>query len=778
MGRYEEVLKTVEELDTTGWDRGFKETLLLYRAEALWHLENIEKSAVLYRSLIDSADDVSLVAHQRLFLAASREEEVAEMQEIISSAERRFSKTILKDFWLGVGVGSFKIQKRDLAEHFLGLVWDLRTEQGADPVVPLILSSIYWDAGEKQRAISLLEEYQELTDSIDATDKRLADYYRLQAEHVQARRLYSAYVGLGTEAPRWEEAAYHLASVELALGNEAAALDQINEALEETGSGEYHQELLRLKVEVLKRTDEIDAAQSALNEYLETYPKDVRRRLDSLNLLFLQQDFSSLKTQAALFSADFPNLREEDPFAYWISQYLTGLSYVSEKSYEEAAPVFQNINGFATEAEGLDEILPYSLYYEGWSFYKMGLLEKAASLFETHLARYPDHDLLARILYLAGLSNYNQRNYRNALVYFSRLASLDSGELREKARFLAAKSHGNLGEREDAAGIFQEIFEKTPGSAFADDALYEHAAIRAAEGRTDEAAEGYHALVKRYPGSALAEEALYGRGEIYLGAGKNREARDAFYEYRLKFPQGSLVDASLYWGGLASSRSGERFGAALYWERIIDEYRDSSFRADAYAKTAEIYAESGDFQKALSLLKQLSDGYPEKAETLNTSRRILEIRHLVQGKSEKEAELSALIEKEGRVSTPSGRQAMVEYARLILFESEPRLELAYELLSEVIATDDRERAAEAQFLLGEYYYRKGDLNQAAEEFLSAAVVNPSDRDLTAASLFRSAEMMGLAGRRQDVEALVERLEKNFPDSQWVTEGKKLLKEAE
>jgi tetratricopeptide (TPR) repeat protein len=119
---------------------------------------------------------------------------------------------------------------------------------------------------------------------------------------------------------------------------------------------------------------------------------------------------------------------------------------------------------------------------------------------------------------------------------------------------------------------------------------------------------------------------------------------------------------------------------------------------------------------------------------------------------------------------------MLEYARMLLEEADPRAEKIQPLLEKVLDTDDPAAAMEAQFLLGELAFVQGLYTQAANAFLKAALIDPANRDLAAYSLLRAAEMLAWAGREKEVMELVERLEANFPGSQWVNEGKRLLEE--
>jgi TolA-binding protein len=364
-------------------------------------------------------------------------------------------------------------------------------------------------------------------------------------------------------------------------------------------------------------------------------------------------------------------------------------------------------------------------------------------------------------------------DFKAAAAYFGRLAKLE-GDTGTKALFLQAKSLANLGDKKGAAEAYRTLYTVRPQSDFADDSMFEFASLMADQGQVNEAAAAYSFLYRRFPDSPLAEEALYKRAELFSEAKRWQEARDAFYEYRTRFPKGRLVDAALYWGGVAASELGESFGAVLYWERLAEQYKASPFRADGLRRTAEVYAKRGDYAKAIALLTTLYQEYPEEAKVYATADRLEELRYLQRGAGEREAALSSVIGREGGARTSKGREAMLELAQLYIYEGSERRELAPPMLDAVTLKQDPPSAARAQYLLGEYYYRKGELAAASQAFLTAASMNPADADGTASALYRGAEMLALANRTADVREVVARLERYFPGSLWTAEARKLL----
>jgi len=684
---------------------------------------------------------------------------------------------VLEDLWVQVGVESYQQGKSDLAEYFLNKVWSLPDKGGISESVPLYLAELSIEAGNPTRAGDVLERYlSENPKSADLTELKLGDVRLLQGDYEGAERIYSKYLEDHPDSSIYDEALYLLAYAQLRKGDLASALalaeDQL-ERLTDPTLRDLRSDWYKLAVVVYRRQGNTEAAVSALREYAGLYPEDLTARIELTKLLFTRKDFQSIVSETNRLRQEFPNLADRDPYVYLLSNYLRGLAEISLKRYSSALEALNRINKEGAEQEGLAAIWPYTLYYQGWAHYRSGDYEAARDRMTLLLETAPSHPLLPQGLFLAGWASFSMADYRASSQYFARLAKMNTPES-DKSAFLQARSLINLRDLDTASVLLKTHYTTRPSSAFADDALFEYAGIQAELGRTTEAADAYSRLVASYPQSPLAEESLYKRGEIYSAAGLYQKAKDAFYEYRTRFPRGKLVDAALYWGGLAAYQLGERFGAVLYWERLLENFPLSPFRPDALRRTAEVYADRGDQNKAIELYTLLNDEYPQEAAVYNTAQRIDELRYSLRGFSDREAVLSSIIGAEGGANTAKGREAMIELSRLYIYEGSRRMDLALEMLQKVVDRGEAVTASQAQFLIGEYYYRRSEPVQAAREFLKAGYLNPDDPDQMAASIFRAAEMMDLAGNTTDVRELVGRLEQHFPDSQWTEEAKKLL----
>jgi TolA-binding protein len=369
---------------------------------------------------------------------------------------------------------------------------------------------------------------------------------------------------------------------------------------------------------------------------------------------------------------------------------------------------------------------------------------------------------------------YTLGDFQKAEGQLGELSGARDPSIRTKARFLRAKSLENLKKGPEAAELFRDLFTNEPDSPFADDALFDYAGIMGDLGKIDEAGEGYLRLYDIYRPGDLAEDALYKRAEVYYQSNEMEKARAAFNLYLQKYPGGELVDAALYWEALSAYRIGEKRAAALLWERLIGTYGGSPFRPDALLKTAEVYEELGEYQRALSLLGDLMSAYPKYSEEVDARLRADRIRYLIYGLSEREADLTARISRNRGADTREGRKAMVELSRIYILEQQEKLERAFQMLSQVLEKEDPFIQPEAQFYLGEYYYQKKEYEAAGKEFFKASLMDSENREFMAYSIYRAAQSMKQAGKTREVAELVERLENNFPGSEWSLEGKKLL----
>lgn len=794
-----ETIDLYESFNASDLDEGWRERIELYAAEAYRSEGDIDRAMTLYRRLEDAAADVAVVAFQRQFERATGEDDRTEIDRIVRQAEvnLRGRTEVLSGFWQEVGVKSFSEGSYDLAELYLSRVWELRGRQDVPGFVPMYLAEVYVERGDLDRAQSILEDALEQTD--DEADRilvRLGGIHIKQQDYEAASERLSSAVEQFPEGEFAGQAAYQQAFALFRLGKLDDAISVIRNANERGVTGGFSREMRRLRASAHRGLGELDESIDHYRSYLAETPDDVSTRLEYIKVLFLAEQYGRVNEQVSELYNRAPDLRERNPWAFLQAEYLEGLSRVAQREYEQAVAALESLRELDVISESPESIVddstdagdgdlrtiyPYGLYYLGWSHYRLGRWEDATAILSEVVEYDSTHERAARSAYIAGWSAFSGGDYVRSRGMLERLKELDGDEdLFIEGRYLLAQVYRALDDIEAAAGELISIYEGFPDSPYAPEALYEHASLLADEDDTDGAAELYATVFERFPDSDLAAEALYRRGEVYFTAGEYEAARDAWMEYRGEAAGDRLFAASLYWSGAASLELEETGATLLVWNRLIDEFPDSSFRFDAMAGAAELYEERGDFRRALNLYTEMTGRYEDRAAEIGAQERIDELVLRLGGLGEREAGLLVRIEQGQRAGTADGREAILELASLIIYEGitdSTNRRLVLPLLREASGREDEdpERAARAQFFIGEWYHQQDEDGDAAEAFLEAAGMHPSDQDLSAQSLYRAANSYRREGNSEQViREIVETMRDEFPGSEWTAEAERIL----
>ncbi len=773
-GASADLLALTQRTDPSSFPAPWKNQFLLLRAAALWGAGRFDDAQPLYIQLVGAPDDVALVAYGRLFSAAQRRNDLAGMRDLTQAAETRFAghTDLLSQLWTRVGAESFRAGASDSAEPFLRRAWNARAQVPVNEAVPLYLAEILLQrkdpAGARQVLLDFLAAGNQGTGAVII---RLGDLAVMGDDFAAAAGYYAQFRAAYPDSKRAPEAGALLAYCLFRQNKDGDASRLVDELLAQGDDPSLTRQLMKLRIVLLNRAQRTSDAAAALKQYTGLYPDDLRSRLDLLKTLFVLQRTPQIVSEADAIRKQFPSIDTQDPYAAIVTSYLRGLALISSKDYSRASAELATINPDTAQKNGLAAIVPYARYYLGWASLRQADFPRASQVFDSLATAFPSHELAPMVVYLAGWSHFSAGEFDKAAAFFAKgSAAGGQDELSQKSLYLLAKSLLNLKKTNDAITVLQRIAAATPPSPWAADALFDYAGALSDLGQTRQAADAYRKVYDSFPDSPLREEALYRRADTFMTHGMIPDARAAYDEYRTRYPKGKLVDAALYWGGTAAQSAGEGMAAALLWEQLLSGYKDSTFRASALQQTAEAYAAAQQYAKALDDYTKFIAEFPDEARAARADIRAEQIRLLAAGEGDKEAALSAVI---ARGTGDAKRQATIDLARLYIYSGDKRADTGYKLLLPVIKEGDPKGAADAQALAGEYYYRKGDLAEAARQFIAVAVIPGVDPKAAAAALYRAAEMMQLAKRPADVAALLQRLEAGFPDSEWTVKARLL-----
>jgi TolA-binding protein len=756
----------------------------LYLAEALWNTGEKQQAAEIYEDMVreELPGDIAVVPFKRLFSVYQDEERGEDLRILVENAELKLADRprVLSEFWSATGVLSFRSGKYDLAESYLSRAWRMRGSAPVADAVPVYLAELNRRRQDIGTAAEILTTYFDEggRETAPALAKLGSIYMQLE-QWGPAAEIFSRIVSEYPDNEHIGEYAYYAAYGLYKQEKYADAAAAVSSIIDSAGGGAYSPRLYRLQSIIENKLGRPEDAAASLRQYIPHYPEDFKARYELVRLYYQQEKYETVIAEVENFYEEHADFHIREPELHVLFRYLHGLSCIPGKEYGRAAGILETITDGSREYA--PDIEPYVLFYTGWARYRNGEYRTALEVYRTFLDKFPGHVLADRGTYTAGWCAYTEGLYAEAADLFQGFFREDiDASLRARGVLMFGKSAGHSTRYEDAAFAFQYAADNFGTTGLADDALFEYAEILRLREEIDRSIEAFKDVYTLYPESSLAEDAMYKRGELLYREKRYIESRNAFYEYRTIFPEGSLMDAALYWGGMAFKYSDEPFGAVLLWERLIGSYTDSSFRPDALAETADIYAESGNLREALDLYNKLINQYPVEAKSVRAEIQREKIRNMIQGMSGREAELSALISRDG-VDTDAGRKAVLELCRIYIYRGmsrEEELDRAKLMLEMVLEkrTEDPESAARAKYLTGEYYYRLREMEAAANAFIEAATMYPRDRDFMASAMYRAAEITARVGNIREAQSLVERMEKNFPESQWSLEAKKLLEE--
>jgi TolA-binding protein len=450
---------------------------------------------------------------------------------------------------------------------------------------------------------------------------------------------------------------------------------------------------------------------------------------------------------------------------------------VSLGRYAEASRILAELE---TLGEIEEKLLPYARFYRALSIFRLDGSRWAESrnLWDRIVRENPEHSLAAQSIFWSGWMSLRGSDFGAAESAFRRHATHPQAQDRSGSRYYLAKALIGQGKGEEALSTLDNLAKSSPPTIWSPNALYDRAEIFQNRQNWDQALREYASLHQRFPESPLASEGLLQRAQLLMNLERWPQAKAAYRDFRQAHPDSDFADMSFFQQALASKNAGEDFEAILILTDLIDRFPDSNYRGSALWEVAGLYEKQKNYLVARDYFKDLTEAFPSLAQSLGVEAKLRTIDLLIAGFSEEEAQLQVAVALGERTATAEGRQAMIDLSRLYIFGQGDRLDTAKSLLEEVLDSGEQDRVLipQAQYLLGEYWYRQGELLEAGNAFYATVQMRPQDQDLSAQALLRAAEMIYLAGNPSQARTLIAALQQNFPDTIWAQQGAELLEE--
>ena len=372
----------------------------------------------------------------------------------------------------------------------------------------------------------------------------------------------------------------------------------------------------------------------------------------------------------------------------------------STEQYAEAAPAFMQIYQQDGSAHHED-----ALFWGAESFFQIGNLDRAQSLFQEYLNTYPDGEHASGARYALGWTQFRQQQYQAAARNFERFLNMRStsdGEVpyRQDAILRLADSYYAMKQYDAAVRTYRRVEDNA-----ADYALYQTGQALNLDDQPQEAISAFQQLVQGYSDSRWRDEAMYRIGYIHFQEQNYGDAIDAYQRLISAYPESALAARAQYGIGDAHFNAGNLDASVEAYRTVLNEYPNSAFVTDAASGIQYALISLDDPDRAEAIIDSFAAANPN-------SRIVDELRF----------RLAEAMYRSGQTD-----EALAAFRRFVRNSSDADLvPEAYYYLGTIHAERDETDAAEGYLL---QLIRKGFRVAVGEQIIAAVKAESPDKDI-------------------------------------------------
>lgn len=419
-------------------------------------------------------------------------------------------------------------------------------------------------------------------------DQALKAYRLLIDTFPNSRRISESYLGIANIY-------YNLEKYDLAVENYLKIIDinknekTLNEILEKSYFGLAWSYLKLNDIEssvknfeaIRDKTDNKTVKISALTQIGDAY-----------------QDVGELEKSIQVYDQILTNYPESQ-YADYV-QYRQGIALLKNDKIEAATLSFHSLRSNFPNSKYLVDVNYYLAvsYFKksNWTLAKHQILEFLNTL-------SPDSELGPESLYILGLSQFNLKEYENAIESFKKIIKNYpfKKDILRTAEIGIAKSFYENKQIEEAIKHFNQIIVKYPDSEETQESLIWLGDHYLEDGQYQKAIDYYQQFVNSFPGSESLGVVYYELSQSYTALEQYDQALAVLNKISEKPDKELYVKARLVIADI--------FSRELNPQSALDTYNNviassPEFKRDAYVKIADVYRTNKDFHNAITALQQ------------------------------------------------------------------------------------------------------------------------------------------------------------------------------
>ena len=344
---------------------------------------------------------------------------------------------------------------------------------------------------------------------------------------------------------------------------------------------------------------------SAFQEYIDRYPSSDRIE-EAYN--YLVASYLQVKNfKAALASLDrIPNKNSRLEEAYQRVAFFRGLELFKNMELEASVDMFNKSLRYEKHNR---ELRARAVYWRGEALYRLGKFADAKSDYTLFMG-IPGAMVLSEsnlIRYNLGYSNFNLKDYTNALIH---LKAFESGgtnvrpEIQADAKNRIADCYYITTNYPMAVSYYDKVIEL--GKLDADYAMYQKGFCLGLMNDEAGKASVLSSLTLKYPSSAFVPNAIFERGRSYLIMEDYLRGEADFNTIISAYPASPLVPRAMLQLGLLYFNQGDNNKAIAQYKRVIENYKSTPESRYALTGLKNVYVEINDVEAYFAYVKTLA----------------------------------------------------------------------------------------------------------------------------------------------------------------------------
>ncbi|HEX4667994.1 MAG TPA: tetratricopeptide repeat protein, partial [Chthoniobacterales bacterium] len=290
------------------------------------------------------------------------------------------------------------------------------------------------------------------------------------------------------------------------------------------------------------------------------------------------------------------------------------------KLYDLAVPEYEKFLGLYPNSP--DRVT--ALFYMGEAYRVLQRRAAARTSFQTVVADFPDHELAGPAAYGLAEIAFNEKDYASALPLFHRAAAkMESSALALSARYFEGRCLENLGRKDEARDVYQQVIAVGNPNPFRDDSRLAVGSIFLDAGRKSEALKQFESLANETNKAALKAEATVRAGLVALDLAQTEKGKtdnEMTAKATLLLKKGRALPEAARWSGIAAVgllrleyQAGQYSQAVADYQKSKDQVPEE-VRPEMMLLAANSQRQLGHYKEAQALYRQIVQKYPGREE--------------------------------------------------------------------------------------------------------------------------------------------------------------------